>query len=70
MDVPKSIKKEIIEKELGFKMEWERLNNVKASQIILRIKGLNFDNHDNYKELMNEIIDRAVIMRNVFKKNI
>jgi len=63
-------KKEIIEEELGFNMQWERLDNIKASQIIYRIKGLDFDNHDNYNELMNEVIDKAVILRDVFKKHI
>ena len=63
-------KKEIIEEELGFRLQWERLDNVKASQIIYRIKGLDFDNHDNYNELMNKTIDLAVLMRNVFRKYI
>lgn len=61
-------KKDIFEKELGFSFEWMRLDNKKASRIISKIDGLDFDNHSNYDELMNEAINRAVIMRDVFKK--
>ena len=62
--------KDKIEEELGFKLEWRRLDNSKASRIIYYIKGLNFDNHSNYNELMNKIIDIAVILRDTFKKYI
>ena len=60
--------KEDIEKEIGLNLEWERLDNVKASQIIFRLKGLDFDDHSNYIELMNKTIDVAVLMRDTFKK--
>lgn len=63
-------KKDIIESELGFKMIWDRLDNGKASRIKYNIKGLNFNDHSNYKELMEEIIDDATKMRDVFKKYI
>ena len=61
-------KKDIIESELGFKLVWDRLDNGKASRIKYRIKGLNFDDHSNYEELMKEIIDKVIKMRSVFKK--
>lgn len=61
-------KKDIIESELGFKLVWDRLDNGKVSRIKYRIKGLNFDDHSNYEELMKEIIDKVIIMRSVFKK--
>ena len=61
-------KKDIIESELGFKLVWDRLDNGKASRIKYRIKGLNFDDHSNYEELMKEIIDKVIIMRAAFKK--
>lgn len=63
-------KKDIIESELGYKLIWDRLDNGKASRIKYNIKGLNFDNHSNYQELMEKIIDNAVKMRDVFKKYI
>ena len=63
-------KKDIIEKDLGFKLDWRRLDNSKASRIFYSIKGLNFDDHSNYNELMNKTIDLVILMRNVFKKYI
>lgn len=60
--------KEEIELALGFKMTWDRLDGKKASRIKYYISGLNFDDHSNYDELMNQIIDTAVKMRDVFKK--
>lgn len=62
--------KEEIEKSLGFKLEWRRLDNSKASRIIYYIKGLNFDDHSNYNELMNKSIDIVIILRDTFKKYI
>ena len=35
--------REEIEKQLGFKMDWQRLDTAKASRILYRINGLNFD---------------------------
>lgn len=64
------LKKDIIECDLGFKPIWDRLDNVKASRIKYNIKGLNYDNHSNYDELMNKVIDTAVKMRDTFKKYI
>ena len=63
-------RKDEIENDLGFKLDWRRLNNSKASRIVTFIKGLNFDNHSNYNELMNKTIDLAVLMRDTFKKYI
>lgn len=63
-------RKDEIENDLGFKLDWRRLNNSKASRIVTFIKGLNFDDHSNYNELMNKTIDLAVLMRDIFKKYI
>ena len=63
-------KKDIIEKDLGLKLDWRRLDNSKASRIFYSIKGLNFDDHSNYNELMNKTIDLAILMRDTFKKYI
>jgi hypothetical protein len=59
-----------IEKDLGFKMDWQRLDDKKASRIIYYIEGLDFNNHKNYNELIDEVIDKAVKIRTVFKKYI
>lgn len=63
-------RKDIIENDLGFKLIWDRLDNGKASRIKYKIKGLNYDNHSNYDELMNKVIDTAIKMRDTFKKYI
>ena len=60
--------KEEIEQELGFSLIWDRLDGKKASRIKYRIPGLNFDDHSNYNELMNQTIDAAVKLRDTFKK--
>lgn len=60
--------KEEIESALGFSMTWTRLNKKKASRIKYNINGLNFDDQSNYPELMNEIIDKVIIMKKVFSK--
>lgn len=57
-----------IQMELGFYMDWQRLDRKKASRIIHYIDGLNFDNHSNYDELINEVIDKVVFIRDIFKK--
>ena len=61
---------EEIEQELGFKVEWLRLDNSKASRILYRIKGLNFDDHSNYDELIETAIDKVLKMREVFKNRL
>ena len=63
-------KKNLIEDELGLKLDWQRLDNSKASRIKYYINGLDFDNHSNYDELINKTIDLAVVMRDIFKKYI
>lgn len=62
--------KNLIEDELGFKLDWQRLDNSKNSRIRYYIDGLDFDNHSNYDELINKTIDLAVVMRDIFKKYI
>ncbi len=60
--------REIIESELDSKLNWQRLDNRKASRIICYIDGLNFDDHSNYPELNERIISTVIKMRKVFKK--
>lgn len=55
-----------IEETMGIKLEWNRLENKKASYICTYIPGLNFNNHDNYPELMNKAIDLAIAFREAF----
>lgn len=61
-------RKDEIEGKLGFSLVWDRLDGKKASRIKHYINGLNFDDHSNYDTLMNEVVDKAVLMRDTFKK--
>ena len=58
---------EEIQDELNFTMEWQRLDNKKASRIIYYISGLDFNNHENYDELINEVIDKVIVIRDSFR---
>lgn len=61
-------KKNEIEGEIGLTFEWNRLDSKKACRIKHFIYGLDFDNHSNYNQLMDEVIDKAIIMRKVIQK--
>ena len=58
--------KDAIENTLGFGLEWNRLDNKKASYISAYIKGLDFKKQDNYPQLMGQIIELVLKMRKVF----
>ena len=60
--------KDNIEKKMEFCFEWHRLDDKKASRILYKLDGLNFDDHSNYPALMEEIIDRILKMKEVFSK--
>lgn len=60
--------KDEIEKEFGSELVWDRLDGKKASRIKHYIPGLDFDDHSNYNELIDQAIDCTVRMRDVFKK--
>lgn len=63
-------KKNEIEGELDMNFEWDRLDSKKASRIKHSIHGLDFYNHSNYDQLMDEVIDKVIRMRKVFQKYI
>ncbi len=50
--------------------QYDFSNWLKASRILYSIPGLNFDNHSNYQQLMNEIIDKVMQMKKVFSNYI
>lgn len=60
--------KDEIDRQINLELDWERLDGKKASRIRYKIYGLDFDNHDNYPQLMDEIIDKVVLFRNVFRQ--
>ena len=60
--------KQKIEEKLEMKLEWIREASDDVSRISYRIKGLNFDNHSNYDELITKTINIVVKMKEVFLK--
>ena len=58
--------KDQIEAACGFELEWNRLDNKKASFVCTYIPGLDFDSVGNYAELMNKSIDLVLTMRKAF----
>ena len=63
-------KKTDIEDALDMQFDWDRLEGKKACRIKHTIQGLDFEDQSNYDDLMDEIIDKVVRMRKVFKKYI
>ncbi len=57
-----------IEKELSLELDWTRESTESISRISYNLYGLDFDNKDNYYDLMNKMIDIIVEMKRVFKK--
>lgn len=60
--------KEIIETELGLKLEWDRECRGNVCRVKYNLNGLNYDDHSNYNELMNKSIEIANKMKKTFKK--
>ena len=58
--------KEQIEKACGFELIWDRLDTKKAALACTYINDLDFDNQENYPQLMNKAIDLVVAMRDAF----
>lgn len=61
-------KKNEIERELDMHFEWDRLDSKKASRIKHYIHGLDFENHNNYDQIMDEVIDKVIRMRRVIRR--
>lgn len=56
-----------IEHACGFDLIWDRLENKKAAFVCKYIDGLDFDNQENYPDLINKSIDYVILMREAFK---
>lgn len=59
--------KDEFELSMGCKFVFNRNNNKKSSTISTFILGLDFEHRDNYKDLMNKIIDLILKLRSVIK---
>ncbi|MDD4282976.1 MAG: DUF4268 domain-containing protein [Bacilli bacterium] len=59
--------KEKIEGDLGIELEWLRECSGNVSRIKYNLRGLNYDDHSNYDELINRTIEIANKMQKIFK---
>lgn len=55
-----------IEETSNLELIWDRLDDKKASIICTYIDGLDFNNKNNYPELMNAIIDTVISLKDAF----
>ena len=58
--------KKAIEASCGVELNWDRLDNKKASLACSYIYGLDFDSKENYNELINKAIDLVLLLRKAF----
>lgn len=58
--------KDEIEAITGFPLNWNRIDNKKASSINTLIPDLDFNRQDNYAQLMDDIIDKVILLRKAF----
>ena len=59
--------KDEIEAELGFALDWRELPDKKASRIIIE-KPVNLDDHDEWNQQFDWIVDVCIKFKKVFKK--
>ncbi len=58
--------KDEIETICGFELIWDRLDNKKASFACTYINNLDFDNQENYPDLINKTIDLVLTLKPAF----
>ncbi len=58
--------KDTIESATKVKLEWDKLDNKKASAIYTYIPKLSFNDQSNYPDLMNKAIDLVIAIREAF----
>ena len=58
--------KAAIESAAKVNLEWDKLDNKKASAIYTYISKLNFNDQSNYNDLMNKTIDLVIAFKEAF----
>jgi len=56
-----------IEKKFGGKLNWERLDNARASRISVRFSGAGLSDKENWEKLQDKMIDTMVRLEGAFK---
>jgi hypothetical protein len=62
--------KDEIEKVVGEKLTWSKLENRKASRIFTTVENFSIKKTEDYEKYSNSIIDKLVPLRNAFKQYI
>ena len=60
-------KKDQIEKELGFEMDWQPLPDKIGSRIAIVLEG-NIDDTNKWEDYFKWLVDKAVMLKKVFPK--
>ena len=60
--------KDDIEKDVMYPLIWKNIDNLKQSEIIFEIPGLNFDDDSNYEDLMHDTLENLVRLKDVYIK--
>ncbi len=63
-------KKEKIEKEFGKTLEWQRLNDKRASRICYTIEGYGLKDKEHWEEMQNTLVREMYNLRNAFQDEI
>ena len=62
--------KDQIEEEFGGKLNWERLDNRRASRISIEFEGIGLKDKDKWDDLQNKMIDAMIRLEKAFGKHI
>lgn len=60
-------KRDEIEAKLGRKLEWQRLDNYRASRIKIEINGMGLQDKERWPELQDKMIETMIKMKEVFE---
>ena len=60
--------KDDIEKDVMYPLIWKNSDNLKQSEIIFEIPGLNFDDDSNYEDLMHDTLENLISLKDIYIK--
>lgn len=60
--------KDDIEKDGMYPLIWKNSDNLKQSEIIFEILGLNFDDDSNYEDLMHDTLENLISLKDIYIK--
>jgi len=63
-------KKEEVEEKFGGPLDWERLDDKRASRIAVRFPKMSLNDRDNWDEMQEKMVDAMIKLESVFRKYI